>query len=134
MRDQPEESTTYRVWNCQRCRYACKVEPPAFKPGCRCDRPVPGLRPTLVTQMHAPKVRPMRALGDEEARLRELVLSRKPVRVTYEGRVVKAWSAEIGGEQRITLIVEDSTGRRHAVEPWLPTVDIDAAEPEHRPA
>lgn len=120
--------TTCLVWICQQCRTPCKVQPQIFEPGCRCEKPVPSLRPTRETQMHAPKRRPMHALGDEEARLRNLLLSRQRVRVTFEADVVKAWTTEgMDGEQHLTLIVTTPDGRRHAVDTSLPGVHIEAA-------
>ncbi|MER5902970.1 hypothetical protein ABT150_23170 [Streptomyces mirabilis] len=120
--------TTYLVWICQQCRSACKVQPEVFKPGCRCANPVPKLRPTVETQMHAPKRRPMHALSDEEARLRELILSRQRLRITFEADIAQAWTVEgAGGVKQIQLIVTTPDGRRHAVDPSQPGVHIEAA-------
>ena len=121
--------TTYLVWICQQCRKACKVEPQVFEPGCRCEHPVPKMRPTIETQMHAPKRRPMHALGDEEARLRELILGRKRLRITYEADIADAWTTDnADGSKRITLIVTAPDGRRHAVDTSLPGVHVEAAD------
>jgi hypothetical protein len=121
--------TTYLVWNCRQCRKACKVQPQVFKPGCRCEKPVMPLRPTRETQMHAPKRRPMHALSDEEARVRELILSRQPLRITFEAEVVKAWTVDSpNSSKQIQLIVRTPDGRRHAVDLSQPGVHIEAAD------
>ncbi len=86
------------------------------------------LRPTRETQMHAPKSRPVQALSDEDARVRELILSRQRVRVTFEAEVVKAWTVDSPNSPRqLQLIVRTSDGRRHAVDLSLPGVRIEAA-------
>lgn len=127
MTQQPE--TTYLVWICQQCRMACKVEPEVVKPGCRCAQPVPKLRPTRETQMHAPKRRPMHALTDEEAQLRELILGRRRLRITFEAEIAQAWTVEgAAGAKEIQLIVTTPDGRRHAVDPNQPGVRIEAAD------
>ncbi|MER6601133.1 hypothetical protein [Streptomyces parvus] len=121
--------TTYLVWICQQCRKACKVQPEVFKPGCQCSNPVPKLRPTRETQMHAPKRRPMHALTDKEAALRELILGRRRVRITFEADIAQAWTSESAtGPKEIHLIVTTPDGRRHAVDPNQPGVHIEAAD------
>ncbi|MZE53791.1 hypothetical protein GTY86_35695 [Streptomyces sp. SID5770] len=123
-----QTETTYLVWICQQCRRACKVQPEVFTPGCRCEKPVPKLRPTIETQMHAPKKRPVRLLSEEEARLRNLILSRQRVRVTFEADVVQAWTHDSAdGSKQIQLIVTTPDGRRHAVDTSQPGVRIDPA-------
>jgi hypothetical protein len=108
---------------------ACKVQPEVVKPGCRCEKPVPGLRPTRETQMHAPKRRPMHALTDEEGRLRALARKSQRVRVTFEAEVVQTMlTTGMDGAQRISFIVATPDGRRHAVDPSLPAVRIEAAD------
>lgn len=120
--------TTYLVWICQQCRRACKVEPQVFEPGCRCEKPVPKLRPTIETQMHAPKRRPMHALSDDEAQLRELILGRRRLRITFEADIAQAWTVDgMDGKRHIQLIVTTPDGRRHAVDPNQPGVHIEAA-------
>lgn len=121
--------TTYLVWICQQCRMACKVQPEVFKPECRCSKPVPKLRPTRETQMHAPKRRPMHALTDKEAQLRELILGRRRLRITFEADIAQAWTVEgMNGAKEIHLIVTTPDGRRHAVDPNQPGVRIEAAD------
>jgi hypothetical protein len=121
--------TTYLVWICQQCRMACKVQPEVVKPGCRCDKPVPGFRPTRETQMHAPKRRPMHAITDEEGRLRALARKNQRVRVTFEAEVVQTMlTTGMNGMQQISFIVATPDGRRHAVDPNLAAVHIEAAD------
>ncbi|MFJ6239838.1 hypothetical protein ACIQH0_37965 [Streptomyces griseus] len=130
-----ETETTYLVWICQQCRKACKVQPEVFKPGCRCSNPVPKLRPTRETQMHAPTRRPMHALTDKEAQLRELILGRRRLRITFEADIAQAWTAEgATGLKEIHLIVTTPDGRRHAVDPNQPGVHIEAADPQETSA
>jgi len=127
--------TTCRVWYCQRCRAACKVEPPEFEPGCKCDSPVPGLRPTLVTQMHEPKRRPMRALTDEEGRLRALARKGTKVRVTvtFEGEITDAWQWSSAGRHGLDFIVTTPDGQQHPVDPQRAGVHVEAAATEDAP-
>jgi hypothetical protein len=42
---------TYLVWACVGCNRNYKVQPEVFKPNCRCEKPVPALRPTIETQV-----------------------------------------------------------------------------------
>jgi len=120
--------STCLAWYCGRCRCAYKVEPPVFAPGCGCTSPVAALRPTRITQVHAPESRPLHVVDVEEARLRNLLLARQPVRVAYEGRVVKAWTTTAAdGEQRMTWIVQTPDGRRHAVDLSQPGVHVESA-------
>ncbi len=122
--------TTYLVWYCQRpgCGKACKIQPPTVEPGCRCENPVPGLRPTKVTKMHAPKRRPMQALTGEEGRLRSLARENQRVRITYEATVAQAWTTpDRDGIKHIQFIVTTPDGRRHVVDPTLPGLHIEAA-------
>lgn len=126
--------TTYQVWYCKRCDKACKIQPPGIEPACKCASPVPGLRPTKVTQMHAPKRRPMQALTDEEARLRGLARKRQRVTVTYEAEIADAWlTADRDGIKHVQFIVTTPDGRRHAVDPAVPGVHVEAA-PEGGPS
>lgn len=121
--------TTYQVWYCKRCNKACKIQPPGIEPGCKCASPVPGLRPTKVTQMHTPKRRPMQALSDEEGRLRGLARKGQRVRVTYEADVADAWlSSGRDGVRRIQFIVTTPDGRRHVVDPTVSGVHVEAAD------
>lgn len=121
--------TTYLVWICRQCRKACKIQPELFEPECRCKTPVPGLRPTEVTQMHAPPRPAVRALSDEEARLRGLIRVRRRLRITYEGDIAEAWTSPgARGEPVTYLIVTTPDGRRHVVDSSLPGVRIEAAE------
>ncbi|MEU0393797.1 hypothetical protein ABZ208_13640 [Streptomyces sp. NPDC006208] len=125
---QATAETTYQVWYCKRCDKACKIQPPTIEPGCRCENPVPGLRPTLVTQMHQPKLRPMQALTEEEGRLRALARKGRRVQVTYEAEISEAWiSPGRDGVKRIQFIVTTADGRRHVVDPALPGLHVEAA-------
>ncbi|MFB7312939.1 hypothetical protein [Streptomyces sp. NPDC056192] len=122
--------TTYLVWYCKRprCGKACKIQPPGIEPECRCENPVPGLRPTRVTQMHAEKPRPLQALSDEEGRLRALARNNKRVLVTYEAQIAEAWtSTGRDGLKHVQFIVTTPDGRRHAIDPALPGLHIEAA-------
>lgn len=126
-RQAPAE-TTYQVWYCKRCDKACKIQPPEIEPGCRCENPVPGLRPTLVTQMHQPKPRPMQALTEEEGRLRGLARRGQRVTVTYEAEVAEVWtSPDRDGVKHVQFIVTTPDGRRHIVDPTVPGVCVNAA-------
>jgi hypothetical protein len=92
---------------------------------------VRGLRPTKVTQMHRPKVRPMQALTDEEARLRGLARKGQRVRVTYEAEVTDAWlMTGMDGVTRVKLIATTPDGRPHVVDPRLPGLHVEAAPSE----
>ncbi|MEV4440435.1 hypothetical protein AB0K09_15705 [Streptomyces sp. NPDC049577] len=132
--NKPEAESTYQVWYCNRCDKACKIQPPTIKPGCRCANPVPGVRPTLVTQMAQMKPRPVQALTEEEARLRSLARKDQRVTVTYEAEVSKAWlRADANGAKRIQFIVTTPDGRRHVVDPSLPGLHVEAAPEGERP-
>jgi len=123
--------STLLVWYCGRCRKSCKVQPPdAEQITCKCDNPVPGLRPTRVTVMHAPKPRPMHALSDEEGRLRVLGRKGTKVRVTFEGEIADAWQWSCAGERGLQFIVTTADGRRHPVDPRLPGLRIEAIADE----
>jgi hypothetical protein len=126
--------TTLLVWYCRRCDKSCKVQPPdPEQVACKCDNPVPGLRPTRVTVMHAPKTRPMHALSDEEARLRTLARKGTRVRVTFEGEITDAWQWTSAGRRGIDFIVTSPDGRRHTVNGTQPGLRIEAipADEEH---
>lgn len=122
--------TTHLVWYCGTCKKPYKTKPPApDKLGCRCTKPVPGMRPTRITQVH--RVNPPRrlhALTDEEARLRALARKGKQVRVTYEAEVadVLVMTRE-DGSRHVTFIVATADGRRHVADPDLPGLHIEAA-------
>ncbi|MEV5944679.1 hypothetical protein [Streptomyces sp. NPDC051994] len=121
--------TTLLVWYCGRCRKSCKVQPPTPEQvACRCENPVPGLRPTRVTVLHAPKQRPMHALSDEEARLRALARKGTKVRVTvtFDGEIADAWQWSIAGRHGLDFIVATADGSRHPVDPQRPGVHIEA--------
>jgi hypothetical protein len=119
--------STYQVWYCKRCDKACKIQPPTIKPGCRCANPVPGLRPTLVTQMAQTKPRPVQALTEEEGRLRALARKGQRVRVTFEAEITEAWtSAGRDGIKRIQFVVTTPDGRRHSVNPAKHGLQIEA--------
>ncbi|MEW2187681.1 hypothetical protein AB0900_30820 [Streptomyces cellulosae] len=123
----PLPSTTFLTWSCQACRKTYKVQPPdPEQVGCKCDNPVPSLRPTQVTVTHAPKPRPMHALSDEEARLRALARKGTKVRVTFEAEMADAWQWTSGTDRGFQFIVETADGRRHAVDPRLPGLHIEA--------
>lgn len=125
---EPAEST-YQIWYCRHCDQACKIQPPTIEPSCRCKNPVPGLRPTLVTQMHQAKPRPLHTLTEEEGRLRALARKGKRVRVTYEAEISEAWtSAGRDGVKRIQFIVTTPDGRRHIVDSGLPGLSVEAVE------
>lgn len=119
--------TTLLVWYCRRCDKSCKVQPPdPAQVACRCDSPVPGLRPTHVTVMHAPKPRSMHALSDEEARLRALARKGTRVRVTFEGEIADAWQWSNGIARGLDFIVTSPDGRRHTVNGTQPGLQIEA--------
>ncbi|MBD0743509.1 hypothetical protein [Streptomyces sp. CBMA152] len=119
--------TTLMVWYCGRCRKSCKVQPPTPEQiACRCENPVPGLRPTRVTVMHAPKQRPMHALSDEEARLRALARKGTKVRVTFEGEIADAWQWSSAGNRGLGFIVKSPDGRTHTVHTEQPGLRIEA--------
>ena len=122
--------TTYLVWYCSRCRGACKVQPPGIDLACRCDSPVPSLRPTEVTQMHTPKPRPMHALSDEEGRLRALARkgTKVTVTVTFEGEIADAWQWSSAGRHGLDFVVATPDGERHAVDPQRAGVHIEATQ------
>ena len=120
--------TTHLVWYCNRCRKSCKVQPPTpDQVACRCDNPIPGLRPTKVTLMHTPKRRPMHALTDEEARLRALARKGTKVRVTFEGEITDAWQWSGGALRGLGFIVTSPDGRTHTVRAEQPGLRIEAA-------
>ena len=119
--------TTLLVWYCRRCDKSCKVQPPdPEQVACKCDNPAPGLRPTKVTVMHAPKPRPMHALSDEEGRLRALAGKGTKVRVTFEGEIADAWQWTSGISRGLDFIVKSPDGRRHPVNPSQPGLRIEA--------
>lgn len=126
---EPASETTLLVWYCRHCDKSCKVQPPdPEQVACKCANPVPGLRPTKVTIMHAPKTRPLYALTDEEARLRALARKGTKVRVTvtFEGEVTDAWQWSSAGRRGLDLIVDTPDGRRHPVDPQRKGVHIEA--------
>ncbi|MER8004817.1 hypothetical protein [Streptomyces sp. NPDC094149] len=119
--------STLLVWYCRRCDKSCKVQPPdPEQVACKCDNPVPGLRPTRVTVMHTPKPRPLHALSDEEARLRALAHKGTKVRVTFEAEMTEAWRWSSAGRNGIDFIVTDPDGRRHTVNGSQPGLRIEA--------
>lgn len=123
--------TTLLVWYCRSCDKSCKVEPPdPEQVACKCQNPVPGLRPTKVTVMHAPKTRPMRALSDEEARLRALARKGTKVRVTFEGEIADALQWSSAGRHGIDFVVNSPDGRRHSVNGTQPGLRIEAITEE----
>ncbi|OUD03355.1 hypothetical protein [Streptomyces swartbergensis] len=123
--------TTLLVWYCRRCDKSCKVQPPDPEQiGCRCENPVPGLRPTQVTIMHAPKPRPMHALSDEEARLLALARKGTKVRVTFEGEIADAWQWSNGISRGLGFVVKSPDGRTHTVNVQQPGLHIEAITDE----
>ena len=127
--------STLLVWYCRRCDKSCKVQPPdPEQVACRCDNPVPGLRPTRVTILHTPKRRPMHALSDEEGRLRALARKGTKVRVTFEGEIADAWTWSSGVSRGLQFIVETADGRRHPVDPSLDGLHIEAIANEENPS
>ncbi|MCX4232096.1 hypothetical protein [Streptomyces ortus] len=119
--------STLLVWYCGRCRKSCKVQPPdPEQVACRCDNPVPGLRPTRVTVLHPPKQRPMRALSDEEGRLRALARKGTKVRVTFEAEITDALQWSGAGRRGIDFVVTSSDGCRHTVNGSQPGLRIEA--------
>ncbi|WP_329390092.1 hypothetical protein [Streptomyces sp. NBC_01716] len=119
--------STLLVWYCGRCRKSCKVQPPdPEQVACRCNNPVPGLRPTRVTVMHAPKARPMHALSNEEARLRALARRGTRVRVTFEATVADAMQWTAGDRRGLEFDLTTADGRRHTIDPQLPGLHIEA--------
>ena len=131
MTDQIPE-TTLLVWYCSRCRKSCKVQPPdPDQVACKCDRPVPALRPTRVTLMRAPKQRPLHALTDEEGRLRALARKGTRVRVTFEGEIADAWQWSNGISRGLNFIVKSPDGRTHTVNGSQPGLRIEAITDDH---
>jgi hypothetical protein len=119
--------TTLLVWYCRSCAKSCKVEPPdPEQVACKCQNPVPGLRPTKVTVMHAPKTRPLHALSDEEGRLRALARKGTKVRVTFEGEIADAVRWSSAGRSGIDFVVKSPDGRRHPVNGSQPGLRIEA--------
>ncbi|GHJ21676.1 hypothetical protein [Streptomyces albus] len=124
----PTTEATCDAWYCGRCRSAYKVEPELFAPACRCPQPVYTLRPTRITQMAAVPSR-LRAVTDEDARLRSLARKGRRVRVTLDAEVAEVFRCYVGGREAdatLTFIVTTADGRRHAVEPAVPGVHIEA--------
>ncbi|MFF8544787.1 hypothetical protein ACF060_31375 [Streptomyces werraensis] len=68
----------------------------------------------------------MHALSDEEARLRALARKGTKVRVTFEAEMADAWQWTSGTNRGLQFIVETADGRRHAVDPRLPGLHIEA--------
>ncbi|MEU1433981.1 hypothetical protein ABZ438_07770 [Streptomyces sp. NPDC005786] len=127
--------TTHLVWYCRACKKSCKTQP-RTETACRCANPVRGMRPTQVTQVHAPKLRPLQALSDEEGRLRNLARKNQRVRVTYEAEVSEAWlsSNSTDGVKNIHFVVTTPDGRRHIVDPQLPGVHVEAIHTDEESA
>jgi hypothetical protein len=123
--------STLLVWYCRRCDKSCKVQPPdPAQVACKCGNPVPGLRPTQVTIMHAPKPRPMHALTDEEARLRALGRKGTKVRITFEGEIADAWHWSNGISCGLDFIVTSPDGHRHTINGSQPGLRIEAITDE----
>lgn len=123
---------TWQIWYCQACGKVARAIP-EMNVFCRCAQPVLPLKPTLVTETLAdgPKPRRLQALTDEEARLRALARKGTKVRVTYEGEVAQAWLSDgEDGRRHLNLIVETPDGRRHAVDPDLAHLSVEAVRAE----
>lgn len=128
---EPTSETTLLVWYCRHCDKSCKVQPPdPEQVACKCANPVPGLRPTKVTVMHAPKTRPLYALTDEEARLRALARKGTKVRVTFEAEIADAWQWTSAGRRGLDFVVKSPDGRRHTVNGQQPGLRIEAITEE----
>ncbi|MEZ7005709.1 hypothetical protein [Streptomyces sp. AD55] len=126
--------STLLVWYCRRCDKSCKVQPPdPEQVACRCESPVPGLRPTKVTVMHPPKQRPMHVLTDEDARLRALARKGAKVRVTFEGEITDAWQWSSAGNRGLGFIVKSPDGRTHTVNVQQPGLHIEAIPTDEEP-
>lgn len=125
----PSAETALLIWYCQSCRKSCKVQPPAEDPACTCKTPVPSLRPTEVTVLATPKTRRMHALSDEEARLRALARKGTKVRITLEAEITDAMQWSSAGERGLEFDVRTADGRRYTLNPQLPGVHIERAEP-----
>lgn len=127
--------STLLVWYCRACKKSCKTQP-RTEIACRCANPVRGMRPTRVTQVHAPQPRPLQALTDEEGRLRNLARKNQRVRVTYEAEVSEAWlsSNSTDGIKHIHFVVTTPDGRRHIVDPQLPGMHVEAVHTDEESA
>ena len=125
----PTTETTSRIWYCRTCRCVVQAQP-AMDRTCKCETPVMPLHPTLVTEMHTPKQRPMHAISDEEARLRALARkgTRVRVTVTYEGEISDAWQWSAAGRRGVEFVVDTPDGRRHGVDPQRAGVHIEAVD------
>lgn len=119
--------STLLVWYCRHCDKSCKVQPPdPAQVACTCHNPVPSLRPTRVTVLHAPKPQPVHALTDEEARLRTLARKGTRVRVSFEGEIADAWQWSNGISRGIDFVVKSPDGRRHGINGNQPGLRIEA--------
>jgi hypothetical protein len=119
---------SWRVWYCQACRRIARAVP-ELPVGCQCKRPVIPLQPTLVTEVQAPKVRPLQALTEEEGRLRALARRGTAVRVGFDSKVVDAWlTSGTDGRKRVVLVVEAPDGSRIAVDSERDGVHIEAID------
>lgn len=122
------QSTTSTVltWRCGRCDKPYRTEP-VSKAQCRCPEPVTALRPqrcviTQYPQPQRPAVRPAGPLDEAKARFAR---RGKRVTVTFTGTVVEA---TVANGEHLTLIIEDETGRRHAIDPLGPFTVTEAEE------
>jgi hypothetical protein len=88
------------------------------------------LRPTLVaeTQTETPQARRLKALTEEEGRLRALARKGTRVRVTFEAEVVDAMLATSVSGQRLLLTVKMPDGEHHPIDPEQAGVHIEALQ------
>lgn len=119
-------TTIVLTWNCGRCAKAYRTEP-ASTPRCRCAQPVLAIRPQrcAITKHTAPPQPAVRAAGPLDEAKARFARRGKRVTVTFTGTVVEAW---VANREHLTLMIEDETGQRHAIDPLGPFTVTEAEE------